>query len=131
MSGKEIKVVLERLKEDEKKGGKKKEKEEVFYAIRFPEVADGDRALACYELAKFAIDNGKNPAYSQSDIGYIRDLFLGTSLKRLNEFWSVPGEDTIYFRFKEPGVSSKSNDVIIVLKIKALENAEFIIKDKD
>ena len=127
MSDKEIMVTLVRKEDTITRGGK--EEKISFYVLEFPQVKVDERALVCYRLAKFAIDNGKNPKYCQSDIGYIRDLFLGTTLKRLYQFWSVPGEDTVYFRFREIPGGDQNSDVTIALKTKALEKAQFIIED--
>jgi len=110
--GNEILVILDR--------------EDGIYRLEFPDEAD--RALACYKLANSAVKNGMNPKFTHEDVGYVRDLFLGTTLKHLHGFWAVPGEDAIRFVFKESCRSNPEQDVVVILKTKDEKGTQFIIE---
>ncbi len=127
MGGKEVTITLVRKEEVFRQGGKKENVS--FYDVVFPQIEVDERAMACYRLAEFAIHNGLNPQFGQDDIGYVRDLFLGTTFKRLCSFSSVPGEDTISFIFKELPEGDPRNDIKINLNTKKEDGTQFIIMD--
>lgn len=124
MSDKEVTVVLSTEEEVFKRGGK--EESISFYVLDFPKATDS-REVACFELANIAVRNNLNPQFDENDIGYIRDILLGVTYRRLHQFWSVPGENTIHFRFSELPECDPKNDVTIVLNTRAEEGTQFII----
>ena len=58
----------------------------------FPE--EEDRALACFELAKIAMENERNVRY-KNDLGHLRNLFLGVTYMRLYRSTEYPIEEEV------------------------------------
>ncbi|MBR3319535.1 hypothetical protein IKG06_03455 [Candidatus Saccharibacteria bacterium] len=90
--------------------------------FEFPE--EKDRAKACFKLAQIALENKRNAEYKRGDgIGHLRNLFLGSTMSRLQRMWFEPN-DTIYLAFMTPGYPK--DEEVIVLKRKT-EEMTFII----
>lgn len=89
----------------------------------FPE--EEDRALACFELAKIAMENERNVRY-KNDLGHLRNLFLGVTYMRLYRVWFEPDELVCFsFRSTEYPIEEE----VIVLKRKT-EEIKFIIGEE-
>lgn len=98
-----------------------RDKETGELKFNFPE--EDDRALACFRLAQYALEDERNAGY-KGDIGYIRNLFLGVTYKKLHRVWFEPDEN-MAFIFRSPD-SFIADEETIILKRKT-EEIKFII----
>lgn len=95
-------------------------------ALRFEFPEEEDRALACFKLAEYALEDERNKKY-KGDIGYIRNLFLGVTYKQLYRVWFEPDE-LMCFSFRSPDYPT--DEETIVLKRKT-EEIKFIISEEE
>ena len=102
-----------------------KDEETGFLKFEFPE--EEDRALACFRLAEFALEDERNKVY-RGDIGYLRNLFLGSAYKQLYKVWFEPDE-LMCFSFKSPdGYVIDEETVVLKKKTKRIE---FVIDEEE
>ena len=100
-----------------------RDKETGILKFEFPE--EEDRALACFRLAEYALEDARNEKY-KGDVGYIRNLFLGAAHKKLFRIWLEPDE-LICLTFRSPDYPK--DEETITLK-KKTEEIKFTIEEE-
>ncbi|MBR3319805.1 hypothetical protein IKG20_00665 [Candidatus Saccharibacteria bacterium] len=112
---KEFKVVLTRDRDNN------------WMNFEFPD--EPDRAVACFKLAKFASGEWVGYPGHETDTGYLRDLFFGTTMWHLYEIRTYASRPmTFVFREKE----TNRDKLLVTLKTQTQEERiEIIIKEDE
>lgn len=101
-----------------------KDKETGMLKFEFPE--EEDRALACFRLAEFALEDERNAVYN-GDVGYLRNLFLGVAHKKLSKIW-FELDEFMCFSFMSPDYPHDEETIVIKRKTKEIK---FIIDEEE